>query len=113
QFIVQTGVFGGIGRYVEWMNVSGERLLLVCDVRDGGIGRKQACGRGPGISRVSGDQKIAREVQQAEVSPITGVEFLRMEQEIIRGGSCVGFWSEVCDVGNALFFVDDQIFDNR
>src|SRR4029077_10269216 len=65
------------------------------------------------IHRIVGQQEIAREVQDAEVSPVTGVKLLSVPEEVGGGGCGIGGRTEVRDVGNALFFVDDEVLDER
>ncbi len=52
-------------------------------------------------------------MQQPDVPPVAGVEFLSVKKQRGRGGCRVGVRPEVCNVRNPLFFVDDQVLDNR
>ena len=73
---------------------------------------KQARRGSVGIARVSGQKKMLREIQQAEMSPIAGVKFLAVQQEVGCCRSRVRLGAEVCNVRNALLFVHHQIFDD-
>ena len=52
------------------------------------------------------------QVQQTQMSPVAGVKFLAVQQQIGRRRSRVRLGAEVRDVRNALLFVDHQIFDD-
>jgi len=49
-------------------------LLFVRHIRYGRVGRKKACCRSVGIAYVVRGQEIAREIQQAKMSPVAGME---------------------------------------
>src|SRR6202522_295447 len=47
------------------------------------------------------------------MSPVAGVKFLRVLQQVILIGSGIKLRRKIRDVGETLLFVDDQIFNNR
>src|SRR5437762_12991276 len=47
------------------------------------------------------------------MSPVAGVKFLPMQQQIGSSRSRIEACAEVCNVRNTLFLVDDEILDDR
>ncbi len=112
QFMGQRCIFRRIGHSIIGMNISHQRVLLMRHVGHICVGGKQAgCGC-VGVRGVAGQKKISRQIQQAQMPPIAGVKFLPMQQKIGRGRGRIRLGAEVCDIRNALLFVDDQVFDN-
>ena len=66
------------------MNIAHQSVLFMRHIGDHRVGREQAGCGSIGVRRIAGQKKILGEVQQAHVSPITGVIFLAMQQEIGR-----------------------------
>ena len=62
---------------------------------------------------MSGQDQIPRQIQKAEMSPVAGVKFLRVLQQVIFVGSQIELRRKVRDIGEALFFIDNQIFNDR
>ena len=61
------------------MDISNQATLRVCHIRDHRVvGSQAGCGT-QGVCGVTRQQKMLREVQQAQMSPIAGMEFLTME----------------------------------
>ena len=98
---------------IEGMHVANQALLFVRQVGNRGVGRKQARRSRIWISGVVGEQEISCQMQQAQVSPIAGVKFLTVQQEIVGGRCGVERGAEIGDIGNALFFIDDEILHDR
>ena len=94
------------------MNVADQSILNVREVGDIGIAGKQAGGTGVDISDIVGEEEIPGEMQQAEMTPVAGVKFLAMKQEVGGGGSGIGFRAEISNVGDTLFFVYDKVLND-
>ena len=47
------------------------------------------------------------------MSPIAGVIFLGMQQQICAGRCRIGFGTEISNIGNALLFINHKIFHDR
>ena len=54
---------------------------------------------------------MLREIQDAQVSPIAGVEFLAMQDQQAIRGRRIRIRAKARDVGEALLLVDDQVVD--
>ena len=62
--------------------------------------------------RLQSEIEIAREVQKTEMSPVAGVELLRVEKNVVGGRSGIGLSGEIRNVRDAHFFIDDEIVDD-
>src|SRR5437016_4684642 len=84
----ERGIGCGIDDDVERMNVSHQRVLLVCEIGDRGVCRNQAGRRCIAVGRVIRQQVVSRKIQQAQMPPVWSVKFLRMYQPVTmcRGG---------------------------
>ena len=67
------------------MRVAHERVLMMGHVCNGAVVRiraRRGCERVSGVAR---QQEMLREVQDAEMSPVAGVEFLSMQNDQVVG----------------------------
>src|SRR6202166_3449470 len=94
------------------MNVSHERTLFVSHVGYVRVSRIKAGSCRIGITRVSGKNEVMSKVEQSQVSPVTRVKLLPMQQQMVRCGSRIQLRREICHVWDALLFVHDEVFDN-
>src|SRR3954467_1853682 len=94
------------------MNVSHQPMLFVRHVGYICVRWKEAGSGSVRIARISRQQEMLSEMQKTEMSPIARMEFLTMHQEVVFCRSGIGLGAEVCDVWDALLFVDYQVFDD-
>src|SRR5204863_2439071 len=99
----------GVDRPIEWMRTSDQAMLRVCQASDYAIvGIWTGQGRFPIGGKIWGQEMIIQ-IEQAEMSPITAVKFLCLHQQHFVFAQRQG--TELRDVRNALFLVDDQVVD--
>ena len=67
---------------IEGMSIADESLLLVRQIGDVRIGGEKARCRGVAVGCVVRQQKVVSEIQQSQMSPVTGVKLLAVEQPV-------------------------------
>ena len=113
QSMTQVWILPRIGSFVVRMYIAGQRVLFMGEVYDSRIRRKRARGRCIRVPGVPGQQPMIFQIQQPDVSPITGMKFLPVKKQGAGGGSRIGRASpKIADVRNSLLFVHDQVLDD-
>ena len=77
--VSEGGVACRVLRYVERMSISHERLLLVRQIGYNCIGGEKARCCGVAVCRVVRQQQVVCQIQQPQMSPVTGVKLLAVE----------------------------------
>ena len=101
-----------IGLRIERVDVADEGSLRMGEIGNHGIRQRETRRGGVGIPGVFGEQVVRGEAQDPQVTPDTGVKFLGVPEQQRGARYRIGVRSEIGDIGNPLFLVDDQILDN-
>ena len=111
QRVGQRRGLAGIDVFVEGMRVADQAALRMCQVGNRRVVRIRTRRGGERVGGVSRQQQVLREIQDAQMTPVAGVEFLAVQDQEPIGRCRIDVGAKSGDVGKSLLLVYDQVRD--